>query len=727
MANGTVACWGDNEWGDLGNGTYNPSNIPVLVSGLTNAVAITVGGHQACALLANGTVACWGDNSSGQLGNGTNGNNNTSNVPVVVRVSTFGHPPLRNVVAVSTGDDYSCALLSNGTAECWGYNGFGQLGNGANGIPNGARNADTTFPVLVRTATNGPALTSLVAISAGFEDSCALLANGTAECWGYNNYGQLGNGTNGNNSISNVPVLVRTATNGPALANVVGITVPGQHTCGLLANGHIECWGDNSAGQLGNGITAINPSFSDIPVLVRTATNGPALANVVAISAGSFDSCAMLANGTAECWGYNNYGQLGNRTNGNNSISNVPVTVSNLSPGTNVVAISAGGQHSCALLANSTVECWGYNGFGQLGDGIAGNPDSNIPATVRIFTNGPALTNVVAISAGDLHSCALLATGQVECWGNNNVGQLGHGTNNNISNIPVLVRTPGVFGTPLTNVVAIAAGGAHSCALLATGHVECWGGNNSVGDLGNGNTNANAKNPVVVHSPTNGPMLTNAVAISAGVLGSCALLANGQAVCWGAQLGNGTNAISATSNFPVVVRSPTNGPALTNAVAITVGVEYSCALLANGQAVCWGLNLYGELGNGTNANSSNFPVVVHDLSNGPTLPNVVAIAAGHDSCALLADGTAVCWGDDGSGELGNGTNGFANNSDFPVVVHSLTNGPTLPSVIAITSGGSGHSCALLADSTAVCWGNNNVGQLGNGTNGNNSDFPVFVS
>jgi hypothetical protein len=269
-----------------------------------------------------------------------------------------------------------------------------------------------------------------------------------------------------------------------------------------------------------------------------------------AISAGNSHSCALLANGSAKCWGDNAWGQLGNGTTTDASTS---VVVSGFSTRTRAVAISAGGGHSCALLANRTVNCWGENEFGQLGNGTTTN--ASTPVAVR------GLTTAVAISAGGAHSCALLANGTVKCWGGNYFGELGNGTTTNAST-PVVV-------SGLTTAVAITAGLYHSCASLANGTAKCWGDNAS-GQLGNGtstgpetctdvhhDTHPCSTTPVVVSG------LTTAVAISAGAAHSCGLLANGTANCWGysayGQLGDGfsigpeTCYGTACSTTPVVV------------------------------------------------------------------------------------------------------------------------------------------------------------------------------
>ena len=344
------------------------------------ATAIGAGAKHTCAVLSGGTVKCWGYNSYGQLGNGTT---TSSRTPVQVSGIT-------NANAISAGDGHTCALLSDHTVKCWGNNSVGQLGNGTT----------TLHPTPVQVS----GITTATAISAGGNVSCALLSNGTIKCWGYNSYGQLGNGTT---TSSLTPVQVADITTATAISAGV------SHTCAVLSGGTIKCWGYNSNGQLGNSTT----TSSQTPVQVVNITTA------TAISVGSYHSCAVLSDGTAKCWGYNNYGQLGNHSKTSVSIPVSVVGVGGSGILSGVTAISAENYDSCALLSSGETDCWGWNEYGQLGNGTTSD------SSVRVQASG--ITNASAISVGNGHTCALLSDGTAKCWGHNSDGQLGDSTTTN--------------------------------------------------------------------------------------------------------------------------------------------------------------------------------------------------------------------------------------------------------------------------------------------------------
>jgi alpha-tubulin suppressor-like RCC1 family protein len=387
--------------------TVMPENPTILVgqtqaftaNGALVPAVVSSGGYHSCVLLPDRTLRCWGRNNFGQLGDGTFSH---SSVLVAVRGLSGA------VTRVGTGAEFSCALIENGSVQCWGSDFTGQLGDGPN-------SSISTVPVNVTGITNA----SEIALG-GFH-ACATLADRTVRCWGRNADGQLGDGTLVD---STVPVGVA------GLDNVAALTAGGYHTCAVRADGTVQCWGRNDSGQLGN---ATNVS-SAAPVTVS------GLANPADVRGGFYFTCALLQDRTVRCWGQNESGQLGIGTV--SSRSTVPVQVNGIA---NAVAISPGGFHACALLADGTVSCWGQNDFGQLGNGSTTN--SSLPVQVT------GLTGVAAIAAGGLHTCARLASGAVRCWGEGDFGQLGNGAMAH-SSTPVAVTGTGVTWSSSNTAVA---------------------------------------------------------------------------------------------------------------------------------------------------------------------------------------------------------------------------------------------------------------------------------
>ena len=353
---GGVKCWGHNDSGQLGAGMTTDRTAPVDVFGLGGGVAaITAGDSDTCALTSGGGVKCWGRNHFGQLGDGTTTDRTTP-------VDVFG---LGGVTAVAAGRNHTCALTSGGGVKCWGRNAEGQLGNGTNSGPEICDLlACSTTPVDVSGLGGGVA-----AIAASGDHNCALTSGGGVKCWGSNGSGELGNGTA--TAYETTPVDVSGLGSG-----VAAIAAGGNHTCALTSGGGLKCWGENSFGNLGDGTTTTRTTPVDVCASGAGAgcSGGSALSSVAAISAGTFHTCALTSAGGAKCWGHNHLGQLGNGTNSGPQIcstsspcSTTPVDVFGLGGG--VAAITAGDSDTCALTSWGGVKCWGYNGYGQLGDG----------------------------------------------------------------------------------------------------------------------------------------------------------------------------------------------------------------------------------------------------------------------------------------------------------------------------------------------------------------------
>ena len=351
---------------------------------------------------------------------------------------------------------------------------------------------------------------------------------------------------------------------GTCVERFVGVTAGARHTCGWTETGNVWCWGENLYGQIGDGTSSNQPE----PVQVT------GLSGVVQVEAGAAHTCAVQASGGAWCWGQGNNGQLGD---GNMMVRRNPVRVGDA---VNVMNISAGAFHSCLVNASGYVHCWGGNPNGQLGPGAAGS----IVASPMLVSG---LGGAVEVTAAAQHTCARLATGTVQCWGQGDVGQRGDGTF-----VLRVTNAPSVVG--LGDAVQVHASSMHTCARTSPGGIECWG-NNGDQQLGFGGM-------TLVPVPTAAPGLGPASDISAGYLHTCAAI-GGQAWCWG-------NNARAQLGRPIgVIGAPAPVARLSEVAAVTAGEGHSCALLATGAIWCWGLGTSGQLGNGDTITTAT-PVAV---------------------------------------------------------------------------------------------------------------------
>jgi alpha-tubulin suppressor-like RCC1 family protein len=381
--------WGNNGNGQLGTNSTTQSNLPagVVTTGVLagkTIISLSAGRNHSLALCSDGTVAAWGLNANGQIG--SNGGSQ-STVPVLV--SDLGVLATKRVIALAAGETHSLALCSDGTIAAWGSNANGQLGRSG---------GSTATPVAVSTSgvLSGK---RVVAIAAGQRHSVALLSTGEVATWGYNFYGQLGDG--GNDSKT-VPVLVSTA--GVLTGKSVAVIAAGSDHClAICSDGTLASWGDNRDGQLGDGTTM----GSNVPVLVTTAGTFLAPRTVTAIAAGASHSLALCSDGRIASWGRNSFGQLG-RTSGSTLL---PGGVSNSGAlsGKTVTSVAGGSSHSLALCSDGTLTAWGSNSFGEMGTG--NTTPSNVPqnvSTTPLFAG--QRFHAVAMGPNAFHSLAIVAS-----------------------------------------------------------------------------------------------------------------------------------------------------------------------------------------------------------------------------------------------------------------------------------------------------------------------------
>ncbi|HYO59410.1 MAG TPA: RCC1 repeat-containing protein, partial [Archangium sp.] len=700
LESGMVRCWGRNHAGQLGYGhtrdvgdDESPASAgTVTVGGSVRELA--AGASHTCALLDSGAVRCWGLNAQGQLGYGHTRDVGDDESPASAGEVILGGTVMQ--LAAHATSQHTCARLESGAVRCWGRNAHGQLGL-SHTLPIG----DDETPASVASVTTGGIALQL---ATGAEHSCALLSPGVLKCWGRNESGQLGRG---NTSSLSTPPGTPVDLGG---AMAFQVATGAWHTCALPSSGEPRCWGRNTHGQLGLGHTY---NLGDNEPPSGDALTTPLPPQVVetfqsAATVGSGGSLACLvqamdpqASGLFFSWTANT-GTLSTATTASDTSQvrwtapscvpwgttpTVTVTISNslgrsLSHSFSVTGVSlcanleatvlaGGNDHSSALKQDGTVWAWGYNGYGQLGDGTTTRRTSPVQV--------PILDGVTSIAAGSFHTLALRQDGTVWAWGHNTYGQLGDGTTTHRST-PAPVWSIG-------GITAVAGGSYHGLALHQDGTIWTWGYNYN-GQLGDGTT-------TIRYTPVKVPGLDGVTALAAGYYHTVALRQDGTVWAWGqntyGQLGIGAGGSNRLS--------PVQVPNLTGVTALAAGDYYTLALRQDGTVWAWGANDRSQLGDGTTTGRVS-PKQVQDLGG------IVSLAAGYrHTLALSQDGTVWTWGQNYNGQLGDGTR---LDRSFPVQVLGLSG------VTAIDAG-SNHALALRRDGTVWAWGYNGNGQLGNGT------------
>jgi alpha-tubulin suppressor-like RCC1 family protein len=815
-SDGTLAAWGSNGFGALGNGMGVDSKVPVAVRTTTGplagkvVVAIAAGKAHAMALCSDGTVATWGSNVSGELGNGGSGG---SGIPVAV--DTSGVLAGKLVVGIAAGEFLSVALCSDGTIATWGHVFSTPL--------------ITSVPIALNTE-GALAGKTVIAVKAGRSENRALCSDGTMAAWWLDNINP--------SLLSNSGAMVGKTVKTVALGD--------SHAIGLCTDSVVVASGDNSRGQLGN-----NSVIGNLPVAVDTS-GLLAGKTVVSVAAGKYHSLARCSDGTLAAWGDNSSGQLGNNST-TQSMPPVAVNGGILGSGERFADVASGfsASHSLGLIASWPIPVASAQGVTNLtprsatlhgvvnpngnastaffeygldtsygstadttlapNDGLApqnvsvnltnlspgttyhyrltiANLYKNVVTTDATFTtavevatiyNSPLDVPVTAssvLAAGGTFNATLnfapnagtnlmvvnntgvgfingqfnnLAQGQLVtlnyngvgyqfvanyfggtgndlvlqwaktkavAWGSNGAGQIGD-SSTTVRRVPVNVLATGVLAGK--TIVATATSSGHSLALCADGTLAAWG-TNGIGQLGN-NSNVNSAVPVLVD--TSGVLAgKRVIGVSAGSSFSVVWCSDGTVAAWGrndvGQLGNSS---TTDSSVPVAV-SMTAGLFGKTVVSVAAGNSHCVALCSNGMVVGWGNNGIGQLGN--NNSSPYFTVAVAVTTTGVLAgKTVVSVAAGNaHSLALCSDGTLVAWGANTVGQLGNNS---TNSSSVPVVVNMT--GAFAGKTVARLVGGNNSSMTVCADGSVIGWGSNASGQLGNNTVGSQSTVPVAMN
>ncbi len=674
-------CWGSNSAGQVGgNSSEAIINTPTAITIGSIWNKISLGTEHSCGIKADDTLWCWGDNTHSKLGDNTT---KPSLIPLHIGTASW--------LEISLGDQFSCGIDGNNHLYCWGSNTSNQQGH----LPTGSTNAiDMTVPTSVDMD-----VSSWLSISSGDAHSCAIKTDETLWCWGSSSYGQAAQATK----------TTKTPTQEPSLSLWLKIEADGNHSCAVRKDSSLWCWGNNTFGQLGNGTTRL--STIPAPVLDESIWIG--------LSLGVDHSCAIKDDKTLWCWGDNSQSQLGDNSTNNSTIP------TQIGLATTWSSLSLGNQFSCGIQTDTTITptsqtlwCWGKNDLSQLGHTPVNN---KIPSLVDLATDW------TAISAGDSHACAIKTQSPNQylyCWGDNTYGQLGQGDN-------LAELTPKQVGTDI-NWLGISAGGNHTCAIQAIPvagsnpaeyiyPLYCWG-NNDAGQLGIGNTS---------HQPTPKPVTHSDALdwrfVSSGKNHTCAIDSDYIGHCWGlndfGQLGNGINQDTSTARLFDASNNwgTIDGSDNLKKGSFGSGTLHSCGIKIDPFTLlktlwCGGVNNYGQLGIASTANQSA-PIQI----NGPdaTLGDWEYVSTGHfHSCAITDAGALYCWGRNTHAQLAKAAsdNGAANwslslqNKILPPAPDNTDNW------IKVDAGAS-HTCGIKNTDELWCWGDNATGQIGDGGSG----------
>lgn len=604
-----------------------------------NAVSIATGMDTTCAVLEHGQVFCWGDNTEGQVGDGTN-----AYAPLPKRVVG-----LSDAKSVTVGRNFGCALRAGGTISCWGHNSSGELGDGSN--------ISSATPVQVS------GISTATSVVAGDYHVCALLASGAVRCWGLNAYLPLGSEAV---VSSNIPLDIAGVSGAKSIGSGSGFS------CALLQAGSVKCWGNNIYGKLGF------PS-GNAPTPTPGTVEGIGTAKELFV--GAEWACIKELDDDVTCW-----------SNVVPGVPNGPAPPGppwTIPPAKGAKSISGDLGNMCVVLASEQIKCWGSGGNGARGDGL---DEPNVTRNWDQVSAAVGVSRASTVSTSQGHSCAIVAHGQVKCWGSNRAGQLGIGE---------MQYSP----TPVPIGIADATAVAGTCAIREDTQTWCWGGYYQPETRGMRLFDSGYPATEIANGP-GGTCMTGAAVrcignhlsywgglatvdetegateTAVGFSHACALL-SGEVKCWGndyaSQLGDGS---------------------VVDAVDVSAGSGFGCAVIDDGSVECWGKNQY--LGHGSTSDTSTAaPVTVTGISDAEQV-----YSGANSSCVILAGGSVRCWGDGANGRLGNGTSDTFATTSVPVT--GLTNAVSL-------SVGTNHTCAVLSDGGVACWGLNSSGELGDGT------------
>ena len=626
-SDGTLWAWGYNVYGRLGDGTSNNSAIPIQIGSASNWTAISAGDNHSVAVNSDGKLYAWGQNTSGELGNGTT---DTRTVPV--QENTFA----TDWSQVSAGLGFTVAIKTDGSMWAWGYNYYGQFGNGKDGAN---ENTNTI-------AVEGPA-GNWTSVTTGSRYTVAIKSDGSMWAWGKGDSGQLGEGL-----IVNENSPVQENTNA---MNWLEVSAGNNHNLALNSLGELYAFGENTYGQIGDS----SNGRSLVPKRIGSDKTW------ASVSAGYDHSLAKTTSGELWAWGRNDYKQLGDETVQG---YNYPVQVH--TSATNWLSLSSGRYFNTAINENGELWSWGYNNHGNLGNGM--KTDILIPTQEET-----KVSNWIDAGAGYRFSVGLKSDGTLWTWGSNSSSALGDG--GNVGKI-----SPNRIASDKT-WTRISVGNQHSLAIDNENKLWVWG-SNSYAQLGTGGGTTSQLLQI------NGD--TDWGSISAGYYHSAAIKIDGTLWLWGA---NSYGQLGIDSN--VTANIPTKAGIDTDWASVSVWNYYTMAIKTDGTLWACGRNDQGQFGNSSTQNEQQFIKIGTDTDWAS-----VSVGINH-TVAIKTDGTLWTWGDDGADKLGNGMGNQA--SLIPQKVGNATNW-------TYSRAGTNYTAAINGDGELWAWGANDQGQHGVG-------------
>ena len=677
---GKAYCFGEDADGRLGiSGVSADIYLPTAVTTAQLFTDITAGQNHACGLTASGEIYCWGSDQNGQLGNDAN----LTDQATPVKVNATGE-----FTKVSAGQNFTCAIKTDGSLLCWGDNTSDQIGNSA---------ADATRepePYAVSTTGLGASHSKFIDIATGKTHACALTTAGKVWCWGDDTNGQLGN-AGGTSTTEPAAIDYTNLTNEDHFTQIYAGR--NDSTCGITADGKGWCWGNDASDQLGNGNATVDVTSPSSLSLGSISSSKEFLA----ISVGFENACAIFADRKLACWGSDADEQAGDGAGTTTVDAPKYVTTTSISGESRFASVAVGTNHACAITVEGDLYCFGADNMGQSGNG--GNSldaDVNAPSAVD-FSNVATGAGFAKLDTATAYACGLSPRGRLYCWGKFNDGRLGLGTQSADFDKPNLISPVAFSGTKA--IVDFSLGDSHACAITAEGKPYCWGLDSS-GQLGDSVAATTQWSPVPVDISalsSEAPF----VKISSGGQHTCGLLASGKIYCWGddqyGQLGNGAGTTADQFTPSAVDVSALSSEAKFTTVAS--GATHTCASNAAGKAWCWGNDVAGQVGAGTASGTYDSPEALSIAASNL----VTSISSNYQhACAIISGSSAWCWGSDTNEKLGNDTGGDQS-APGAIDTSNLAGDDQFLSISVANE----HSCVLTSLGEVYCFGDNSEDQL----------------